>query len=190
MAEPTDLLRFASDYPVNAVLRDYTDGTSGLRYLVVRGPLSFCAYVGVPADHTLCSLEELDFECHYGITFQQWGAAGTPWPEGWYWWGWSYSHNTDWIDWEALLSPGTPKQFQLQVLKMAKALNGLGGKKPHNWTLAEVTEDALDALSALAEQLAQSQAFASLLLSTQSATARAIIGSEDSPGQQTKEKPP
>lgn len=190
MAEPTDLLRFASDYPVNAVLRDYTDDTSGLRYLVVRGPFSFCAYVGVPADHALSSLEELDFECHYGITFQQWGAAGTPWPEGWYWWGWDYGHYCDRIDWEAMLPAGTPKEVELEFLRMAQSLDGLGGLKTHDWTLAEVTEDVLTAMSALAEQLAQSQAFASLLLSSHSATAGAAPKPVKPQGQSPKEKPP
>src|SRR3546814_20921807 len=84
---PPDHLRVASDYPCGTVLRVYSDPVSGLRMLVVRGPFSFCSYVGVHADHALASLEELEFDCHFGINFRNWGQPGTLWEENWFWGG-------------------------------------------------------------------------------------------------------
>lgn len=76
--------RYAADFAPGTTLHDHIDPESGLRLLVVRGPFTFCGYLGVKADHALAGLEELEFPCHCGVSYQTWGAAGTPWEEGWY----------------------------------------------------------------------------------------------------------
>lgn len=162
--QPTDLLRFASDYPVGTLLRDFVDPDSGLRMMVVRGPFSFCAYVGVKADHALAGLEELEFSCHHGVTFQQWGAADSQWPEGWYWWGWDYAHFTDFIDFEGALPADAPPEVREHTAKMQRQLmDGLGHSRPKNWALGEVVEDTLDVMMELKQALTQSAEWASLL---------------------------
>lgn len=162
--KPPDLLRFASDYPVGTVLRDYTDPDSGLRMLVVRGPFSFCSYVGVHADHALASLEELEFDCHFGINFRNWGQPGTLWEENWFWWGWDYAHFMDAIPWEeSLPNDATPEQRQI-IARLSSQLQGTDffGNRPKNRPLGEVVEETMDVMMELKEALIQSERFASL----------------------------
>lgn len=148
--------RYARDFLSDAPLRDYVDPESGLRVLVLRGTLSFCAYVGVKADHALAGLEELEFKCHCGITFQTWGRANSLWPEGWYWWGWDYAHCTDAFDLPGIDDPKIKQQLEEFQARLADMFGGLSlpdripSKK---WTLEEVFEDALDVMMELKEAL-------------------------------------
>lgn len=161
---PSDLLQFASDYPIGTVLRDYVDPDSGLRMLILRGPFSFCAYVGAHADHAMAGLDELEFDCHCGITFQEWGQAGTPWEENWFWWGWDYAHFMDAIPWEeSLPEDATPEQRRVMAL-ISEQLNAADflGQRPKQKTLGQVVEDTLDVMMELKEALIQSEKFASL----------------------------
>lgn len=71
---------------------------NGVRYLIMRGGASLCAYVGVPADHPLAghSSEDVSLDCHGGLTWASEGegdSAGRP--TGWYWYGWDYAHAGD-----------------------------------------------------------------------------------------------
>lgn len=143
------------------MLHDYVDPSSGLRILVTRGLASFCAYVGVQSDHALAGLDTLEFDCHFGITFQDWGQAGTVWPEGWYWWGWDYGHFTDCLE----LPPDLAESAGTDCPELADAIARINlmlggsfamtpGKK---WMLSEVFEDAVDVLMNLKTALEQSE---------------------------------
>ena len=68
----------------------------GLRFIIMRGPCSLCAYVGIPESHPLAghSYDDLPIECHGGLTFSQLGGK-KEWPSGCWWYGWDYTHCDD-----------------------------------------------------------------------------------------------
>lgn len=75
----------------------YQDGyENGIRYLIVRGPVSLCAYVGVPLSHPLAgkSYDDIPLSVHGGLTYAGAG-EGTYRPAGYFWYGWDYSHAGD-----------------------------------------------------------------------------------------------
>ena len=66
----------------------------GVRFIVLRGPASLCAYVGVALDHPLANKSyDLPISAHGGLTFSDKGDGIRP--EGYYWYGWDYSHCDD-----------------------------------------------------------------------------------------------
>ena len=75
------------------IYADWIDGE--FRCLIMRGPCSLCAYIGVPNGHPFygkdCS--DLDIDCHGGLTFS--AEAHGKWPEGYWWFGWDYGHYGD-----------------------------------------------------------------------------------------------
>ena len=90
------------------ILHDVLDG--GIRFIVMRGPCSICAYVGIPSEHPLAGFHynEIPVRAHGGLTFSGEG-EGAKWrPEGFYWYGWDYGHSGDkafyYDDMPALLS--------------------------------------------------------------------------------------
>jgi hypothetical protein len=146
--------RYARDFAVGERAFDHTDVESGLRALVTRGGFSFCAYVGVQADHTLAGLEDFEFDCHWGVNWSSWG-DGDYLPTGWYWWGWDYGHAFDRVDF-----PGLPPEVQARLDAMWESFQ----MPQKDWTVEEVTQDALDVLVTLREQLAHSEQLATLAL--------------------------
>lgn len=69
----------------------------GVRFIVMRGPASWCAYVGVPNDHPLAGFwydELASIDAHGGLTFAGYGDKKS-WPNGYYWYGWDYAHLGD-----------------------------------------------------------------------------------------------
>lgn len=73
---------------------DKFDG--GLRFIIMRGPASLCAYIGVPIDHPLAGFEydDLPIRAHGGLTLSSEG-NGTVFPSGFWWYGWDYAHSGD-----------------------------------------------------------------------------------------------
>jgi hypothetical protein len=67
-----------------------------VRFLIMRGPVALCAYVGVPESHPLAGQDygNLPVECHGGLTFSGKGGYKS-FPEGWWWYGWDYGHSGD-----------------------------------------------------------------------------------------------
>jgi hypothetical protein len=67
----------------------------GFRFMIIRGPMCLCAYVGVPNDHPLAGLDYdlIPLECHGGLTFGR--AGGGHVPKGFFWYGWDYCHFRD-----------------------------------------------------------------------------------------------
>lgn len=83
-------------------LKDTKSGTilhdvfeEGVRFIVMRGPSTLCAYVGIPLEHPLAGFryDDLPVRAHGGLTFGR-EPEGT-WPTGFYWYGWDYSHCRD-----------------------------------------------------------------------------------------------
>lgn len=73
----------AAHFPLDHIAHDIRDSQSRLRGLVLRGPHSWCAYVGAPF---LSELQDLRFKCHFGWNYASPG-DGKPLPAGHYWWG-------------------------------------------------------------------------------------------------------
>lgn len=118
-ARPAKTFEELAADPVGTVYVDKI--ADGIRFLVMRGPTSLCAYVGVPLDHPIAGMDynDIDLQVHGGLTFGREG-AGT-FPAGWYWYGWDYSHCDD-------------KSFY--DLKYNSSRNG----KP--WTVEDVVKDS------------------------------------------------
>ena len=87
------------------------------RFVIMRGPASLCAYLGVPKDHPLWGMHHTDIplQCHGGLM-----SSGEGSPEGFWWYGWDYAHAGDFaiFDGPTHLSSGAKK-----------------------WTVEEVKED-------------------------------------------------
>ncbi|MEE9510418.1 MAG: hypothetical protein V3V81_07990 [Candidatus Bathyarchaeia archaeon] len=76
----------------------YDKFDEGVRFIVMRGPVSLCGYVGIPAKHPLAghNYDDLPIEAHGGLTFSQRGKGGEDhWPRGYWWYGWDYAHSGD-----------------------------------------------------------------------------------------------
>lgn len=118
------------------ILRDFLLADTPFRGLILRTEFCLCAYIGVPESHWMANMEELDFPCHRGLTFNAPGGDGLR-PAGWYWYGWDYGHAGDRLQLpEALMS----------VMDDAMKNFFLGGKA---WTAEEVELDLIDAAIAL-----------------------------------------
>lgn len=128
--------------PEANILRDLPLAGTPLRGLVVRGEFCLLAYVGVPEEHWLADMDELEFPCHFGINFRGLG-DGRMRPQGWYWYGWDYGHCTD------LLLPHPVLDVVLPAFPGARARS-----------VAEVEEDVLDAALSLWHALEEAQAVA------------------------------
>lgn len=122
-----------------AVLQDFLIAGTPLRGLIVQGPFSLCAYLGVPREHWLAHMEELDFPCHWGVTFSAEG-DGELRPADWYWYGWDYAHAGD-----ALQLPPELKALLPESLRP--------GRQAKQWTVEEVEHEVIDSAQALFEQI-------------------------------------
>lgn len=81
--------------PSGTILHD--EFGEGVRFIVMRGPGSLCAYVGIPIDHPLANQNygDLPISAHGGLTYSSEGKGS--WPEGFYWYGWDYAHSGDYV---------------------------------------------------------------------------------------------
>ena len=70
---------------------------NGVRYMIMRGPGALCAYIGVPIDHPLSGkdYDDLNLDCHGGLTFSSEGDNEGAFPGGYWWYGWDYAHCND-----------------------------------------------------------------------------------------------
>lgn len=144
----------AAHFPERHIAHDFTDAQTGLRGLVLRGPLSWCGYVGAPTDHVLNGLEDLRFACHYGVNFAAMG-DDDPLPAGHFWWGWDYAHAGDLAFFESTSDP-----------EMDRLLDrAMGGGRPRkDWTADEVRQHVAAALQELRGAIADSASLAASLL--------------------------
>lgn len=144
----------AAHFPLGHIAHDIRDPETRLRGIVLRGPYSWCAYVGAPSDHFLSELEDIRFQCHYGWNYSAPG-NDNPLSAGYYWWGWDYAHGGD------LHIPTETFPPEIQAL-MERRL--LGDRRAKDWTSDEVREHVLDALMELRSAIQKNAALASTLL--------------------------
>jgi len=73
----------------------YDEFDEGIRFIIMRGPVSLCAYIGIPIAHPLAghNYDDLPVCAHGGLTYSSEGKGA--WPEGYYWYGWDYAHSGD-----------------------------------------------------------------------------------------------
>ena len=85
--------RKAREVEKGAIVHDVFE--DGLRFIVMRGPASWCGYVGIPEDHPLAghAYDDIGVRAHGGLTFSSKG--GGAWPKGFWWYGWDYAHSGD-----------------------------------------------------------------------------------------------
>ena len=109
------------DLEVGEIVEDFYEKGIGIRIIIMRGPVSLCAYLGIPLTHPLAGFDcyDINLACHGGLTF-----ASDKWPEGkgLYWYGWDYAHCDD------------ATIYQYEYPDMDK-----NGKR---WTIEEVKEEA------------------------------------------------
>lgn len=120
------------------ILQDMQLAGTPFRGLVVRGEFSLLAYVGVPRSHWLADMVELEFDCHFGVTFRGHGDGGLR-PADWYWYGWDYAHYTD----RLLPNP---------------RMSDFHGPGSRTRSVEEVVEDLLDVALPLFRALQQAEA--------------------------------
>ncbi len=117
----------------------YDEQSEGIRLLVLRGPASVNAYLGVPEQHPLAAIDDyngLPLNVHGGLTYARRGEG--MFPTGWMWWGWDYAHSGDEPMYDSILHG-------------------------HRWTPNEVLEEAwaavddLRVLVKMAERIAMSE---------------------------------
>ena len=75
----------------------YREHDEGLEFLILHGPSSLCAYVGVPKNHPLAghSYDHLPVRCHGGLTYGRYGGEKSLMPDNKFWYGWDYAHSGD-----------------------------------------------------------------------------------------------
>ena len=119
------------------VVKDWYE--NGVRRLImnIRGS-HFTQYVGIPENHPLAgfSYENLPIDCHGGLTFSSKGKKETKFPEGFWWYGWDYSHLGDYI--------APPKGLEKEFKEIEKKYPNKTPNK--DWTLGEEMGDAFSAI--------------------------------------------
>lgn len=99
---------------------------NGVRFIILRGPGSLCAYLGLPITHPLAGYDynDLSVEAHGGLTYSGTDVYGDGET---YWYGWDYNHSGDKSTWDLGREGGR---------------SWAGGE--HGWTPAEVYSDSWD----------------------------------------------
>ena len=133
-------------------LKDFLLVGTPLRALILRNDFCHCAYLGVPEDHWLANMQDLEFDCHFGLTFSGAGGDGIR-PAGWFWYGWDYAHYLDQLDYPPEL---------LAALKKSGISNQFN--KGKRWTVEELEMVVIEAAQCLMESLSKAQALAAALI--------------------------
>lgn len=114
------------------ILKDFLLTGTPFRGLILRSEFALCAYIGVPQDHWLADMDSLEFDCHWGVTFNGEGGDGIR-PAGWYWYGWDYAHAGDFLE--------MPPELLEHLQDHGISPPWQRGKK---WTVEEVEHDIVD----------------------------------------------
>ena len=78
----------AVDAPNGSVFKDWVE--AGVRCLIIRGPISLCAYVGIPKNHPLTAYgyDNVPLREYYAQTHEDLSESS-----GYYWHGWQCTDN-------------------------------------------------------------------------------------------------
>lgn len=120
------------------ILADWYE--DGVRVLIMRGPGSLCAYIGVPSGHPLAGFDydDIPLDCHGGLTFSRSedqklkDGTNNLWPSGYWWYGWDYAHAGDFSF--------TDLRPEIMAIKMKYESFG----QDKQWTVDEVKNDIRD----------------------------------------------
>lgn len=118
----------------------------GVRFIIMKGGSSLCAYIGFPVDHPLSGFgyDDLPVTAHGGLTFSSKGEG--KWPEAYWWYGWDYAHSGDYCDYYD---------------KTPLALSAYSRSNDKKWLVEDVEKDSWETiyqfkqLAKLAEQISQ-----------------------------------
>lgn len=112
--------------------------------VILKGPASLCAYVGIPASHPMAGkdYDHVDLDVHGGLTYSDAELINVP-EDKYYWYGWDYAHGGDKSFYE--LSP--------TIREMRKRLGVDFHIKDHGWTVPDVYRDAYRILPSLRKLL-------------------------------------
>lgn len=115
-----DFDKAATELERGTIVRDWFVGS--VRCLIMRGPFSFTAYLGIPEDHPMAGFQydDVPLSVHGGLTFSNKILSGM-----WFY-GWDYAHAGD-----------VPFYY---------VKDGLIYPDGHKWTIDEIAEEVDDAL--------------------------------------------
>ena len=111
--------------PVGTIYYESMEG--GIKFIILRGPCSLCAYLGIPKDHPLAGFDYdvLPISCHGGLTFSGNNRIKELSTER-HWYGWDYAHAGD----RSFYDLKNPLMNSIEE---------------HEWTIEEVIKDSWDA---------------------------------------------
>ena len=111
---------------VGTIVAQWFDGV--IECTVLRGPSSFCAYLGIPINHPLAGFDydDIPLSCHWGLTYGGTDLSGLT--KNKYRYGWDYGHCDDVSTYD----------IELPILT----------RKPgaKNWTVGEIVQEIDDVL--------------------------------------------
>ena len=95
------------DAPNGHIFKDWFE--HGIRCLIIRGPCSLCAYVGIPKDHPLAAYgyNNIPLREHWWKTYDD-----SETESGYYWYGWDYTRCDDKV-WVVKMVEGEIKEAAL-----------------------------------------------------------------------------
>lgn len=127
--------------PPNTVYIDREE--EKLRFVVLRGFSSLCAYVGIPELHPLAwrDYDSLTVSCHGGLSYGNIGGRG-PLPKGYFWYGWDYAHYQD-----AFCFPMTSERVLNEIFEDRPFSSvGFMDIPETHWVVEMVDEDSVETL--------------------------------------------
>lgn len=105
----------------------------GLNYAIVNYGTHPCCYIGLPKNHKFYGkdYDNIDIDCHCGITFAEQDLAFNPIPTTDFWWiGWDYAHCGDYVGYY-------------------QGLNNSLEKNSKKWTTEEMLQEVKDVIQQL-----------------------------------------
>lgn len=146
---PENTWEEVSSAEAGTIFKDVFD--EGLRFIIMKGGSSLCAYIGIPSDHPIAGFDydDIPVGAHGGLTYSN--GDNERFPKGYWWYGWDYAHSGDYCDY-----------YDKESLSMYRFNHGNDRK----WTVVDVEQDSWSTiydfkkLIALAERISQKKATA------------------------------
>lgn len=125
------------------ILKDWMFGD--IRCIILRGPASLCAYMGINKDHRLAGkdYDNMDIPCHYGLTFSAPGDEKYMSEDRW-WYGWDYAHAGDYPFYEDLY----PFKDMFKNDPLMQKIKEERKTKDIKWTVEKVEADMQESMMA------------------------------------------
>ena len=117
--------------------------------LMIRRGMAWCAYVGIPMKYRITkNYNDIDIECHGGLTFGEKGVDDSEYKKGYFWYGWDYGHFGDYVHYSVEME-GKKFDKRTKDYKAVKTVfNEMNKSHKENgdkdWKLSEVVSDLFD----------------------------------------------